>query len=185
MVARVCALLLLFVAACAHRPIAAPSAPAKLAPRVGAELTRGTVPPGPELEREVLGYVVLSRGVELAREFLPAASESRTEAQVRFLGLLGIDPAGLPYIGRNLLGAAGDGPILRPYGEWIDSHHLFFTRGTALACFDLAGQPVGGEACDRSDREAKRMREVSRLVVTADLQTTLRARLGPDGRERD
>jgi phosphoglycerol transferase MdoB-like AlkP superfamily enzyme len=109
----------------------------------------------------------------------------QTDFAPTILSLLGIDPAGLPYIGRNLLGAAGDGPVLRPYGEWIDGHHLFFTRGTALACFDLTGQPVDGEACDRSDREAKRMREISRLVVTADVQSTLRARLGPDGRERN
>jgi len=124
-------------------------------------------------------------GIDEGLAGVRAAPAGQTDFAPTILSLLGIDPAGLPYIGRNLLGTAGEGPVLRPYGEWIDSHHLFFTRGTALACFDLAGQPVGGEACDQSDREAKRMREISRLVVTADLQTTLRARLGSDGRERD
>jgi lipoteichoic acid synthase len=113
---------------------------------------------------------------------LPAG---QTDFAPTVLSLLGIDAAGLPYLGRNLLGSPGDGPVPRPYGEWIDGRHWFFTRGTAPACFDLGGRAVAAEACDRSNREADRARAISRLVVSADLQATLRARLGPDGRERE
>jgi hypothetical protein len=75
--------------------------------------------------------------------------------------------------------------VPRPYGEWLDRRHWFLTRGTAPTCFDLGGLAVDAAACARSNREADRARAMSRLVVTADLQAALRARLDPDGRERE
>ena len=53
----------------------------------------------------------------------------QTDFAPTLLALLGIDPARLPYLGRNLLGGPDDPPIVRPYGEWLDSTHLLLSRG--------------------------------------------------------
>jgi lipoteichoic acid synthase len=101
----------------------------------------------------------------------------QTDFAPTLLSLLGVDAAALPYVGRNLLGAPGDGPVPRPYGDWIDNHHLFLARGSASSCHDLDRRIVDGSACAESNRAARREHDVSRLVVTSDLQTTLRERM--------
>jgi len=94
------------------------------------------------------------------------------------LPLLGVDAAPLPYVGRNLLAAADDVPVPRPYGDWLDARHLFLARG-AGSCFDLAhGAPRPAVECRSADDAARRERDVSRLVVVDDLQQRLRERLG-------
>ena len=97
------------------------------------------------------------------------------------LALLGIDPARLPYMGRNLLAEPGDPPVLRPYGDWLDRTHLFIERGAAgraRACVRLAGGVfVDAAACRAANQSALRSREVARLVVTGDLQQQLREAL--------
>jgi hypothetical protein len=98
------------------------------------------------------------------------------------LALLGIDPAPLPYVGRNVLGRPADPPIVRPYGDWVDRSHLFLNRGAverASACYGT--NPVYAldrHACDEGNAAAGRAREVSRLVIADDLQERLRKRLG-------
>jgi len=101
----------------------------------------------------------------------------QTDVTPTLLALLGVDAAGLPYVGRNLLGAPGAGPVPRPYGDWLDAQHLFLTRPTTPACYDLARRIVAADACREADREARREREVSYRVVTEDLQQRLRAML--------
>jgi phosphoglycerol transferase MdoB-like AlkP superfamily enzyme len=101
----------------------------------------------------------------------------QTDFAPTVLSLLGVDAAGLPYVGRNLLGAPDDAPVPRPYGEWIDRHHFSFTRGPMPACHDLDGKPATTGACADAGREARRTRDMSRLVVTGDLQQRLRAHL--------
>jgi lipoteichoic acid synthase len=60
-----------------------------------------------------------------------AIPAGQTDVAPTLLALLGVDPAPLPYVGRNLLGNPGDGPILRPYGDWLDRTHLFISPTTA------------------------------------------------------
>jgi phosphoglycerol transferase MdoB-like AlkP superfamily enzyme len=98
----------------------------------------------------------------------------QTDFAPTLLGLLGVDASGLPYVGRNLLGAPA-GPVPRPYGEWLDDEHLFLTRGSAPECRSGDGRRVSLLECRAADEEARREREASRLVVTADLQEKLRA----------
>ncbi len=100
----------------------------------------------------------------------------QTDFAPTLLALLGIDAAPLPYAGRNLLGAADDPPLLRPYGDWLDRRHLFLA-GTAASrgCFDLAaGIFANRSACADADAAARLARDIVRLVVTDDLQQRLR-----------
>jgi phosphoglycerol transferase MdoB-like AlkP superfamily enzyme len=96
------------------------------------------------------------------------------------LSLLGIDAAPLPYVGRNLLAPSIDVPVLRPYGEWIDAEHFALTQGSTVLCHDATGHLLDFRQCAASDASARRERDVSRLVVTADLQATVRDLLGGD-----
>jgi phosphoglycerol transferase MdoB-like AlkP superfamily enzyme len=101
----------------------------------------------------------------------------QTDVAPTILSLVGIDAAELPYVGRNLLGAPGDGPVPRPHGDWLDGRHLYLAQDAGAACRDavsLAAVAGGANACTDADRRARRERDVSRLVVTADLQVRLR-----------
>ena len=107
-----------------------------------------------------------------------AMPAGQTDLAPTVLALLGIDPAPLPYMGRNLIGAAVDRPVPRPYGEWLDARHLFLAGDAAGACYDLARHVANAQsACDAEDALARRARELSRLIVVDDLQQPLRARL--------
>jgi hypothetical protein len=102
----------------------------------------------------------------------------QTDFAPTLLALLGIDPAPLPYVGRNLLGEPDDPPVLRPYGEWLDAGHLFISDSAdrARECYDIAAAAfTGAGACDESNARAREAREVSRLVVAEDLQQRLGA----------
>ncbi len=102
----------------------------------------------------------------------------QTDFAPTLLALLGIDPAPLPYAGRNLLGAIDDLPLPRPYGDWLDARHLFLSRGSDSVCVEVARrQVVATNDCTSADLAAGRERDVSRLVVTEDLQQRLRVRL--------
>jgi len=101
----------------------------------------------------------------------------QTDFAPTLLALLGIDPAPLPYAGRNLLGQPGDPPVVRPYGDWLDDEHLWIshTADHARACYDLArGAFTEVGACSQALTAARKARDVSRLVVADDLQQRLR-----------
>jgi phosphoglycerol transferase MdoB-like AlkP superfamily enzyme len=100
------------------------------------------------------------------------------------LALLGVDPAPLPFLGRNLLGRAGDEPVLGEYGCWSTRDLLYLVGGPALAdgrCFERATlRPLPVERCaDGSERAARRV-GVSRTILEHDLQSRLAdAGVGP------
>jgi phosphoglycerol transferase MdoB-like AlkP superfamily enzyme len=102
----------------------------------------------------------------------------QTDFAPTLLALLGIDPAGLPYAGRNLLGNPGDLPLPRPYGDWLDRTHLFMSGSSADragACFALSPAAfVSDSACRATNTIARRSREISRLVIVNDLQDRLK-----------
>jgi phosphoglycerol transferase MdoB-like AlkP superfamily enzyme len=110
-----------------------------------------------------------------------ATPAGQTDFAPTLLALLGIDPARLPYAGRNLLGAPGDTPILRPYGDWLDRAHLFVNRGTAgraSVCYASDSERViDRRACEAENASARQAREVSKLVIADDLQGRVRATL--------
>jgi len=103
---------------------------------------------------------------------LPAG---QTDVAPTLLSLLGIDASTLPYLGRNLLGAPGDVPVPRPYGDWLDAHHLFVAQAAAAVCYDLKTRATAPpEACRAANAVARHARDISRLVVVDDLQERLR-----------
>jgi len=105
---------------------------------------------------------------------LPAG---HADAAPTVLGLLGVDAAPYPFIGRNLLGAPGTGPVVGEYRCWRDATHLYLRRGPELGdgqCIDLATMnEVGSRDCATGFEEALRQVEISRLVLEHDLQQRL------------
>jgi len=129
------------------------------------------------------GEVVAARRGADAPGFAPerpppgirALAAGQTDVAPTLLALLGIDASPLPFVGRNLLGAPGDGPVPRPYGDWLDAHHLLVSHGAATVCYDVVSRTaVPRDACRTSDALARRARDISRLVIIDDLQDRLR-----------
>lgn len=93
------------------------------------------------------------------------------------LALLGVDPAPLPFVGRNLLGAPSDRPVVRRYGDWLDSRHLYLAgQGYTprQACFDIAlRREVPLAECAAGQAEAVHQLGVSNRVLTSGLQQAL------------
>jgi lipoteichoic acid synthase len=107
-----------------------------------------------------------------------AMPAGQTDLAPTVLALLGIDPAPLPYLGRNLLGGGDDRPVPRPYGDWLDATHLFLAGSADAACYDLGRRMVVAKSvCAATDVRARRARDLSRLIVIEDLQQQLRTRL--------
>jgi lipoteichoic acid synthase len=101
----------------------------------------------------------------------------QTDFAPTLLALLGIDPAPLPYLGRNLLGQPDDPPVVRPYGDWLDAAHLFIshTADHARVCYELShGAFTDIHACDLAASAARKTHDISRMVVADDLQQRLR-----------
>jgi lipoteichoic acid synthase len=101
----------------------------------------------------------------------------QTDFAPTLLALVGIDPAPLPYVGRNLLGQPDDPPVVRPYGDWLDRTHLLLNRGGSegVACYTLSTRTTSAAAaCAASNEAARRTHEIAQLVVTAMLQQRLR-----------
>jgi phosphoglycerol transferase MdoB-like AlkP superfamily enzyme len=101
----------------------------------------------------------------------------QTDFAPTLLALLGVDPAALPYVGRNLLGVDDDSPLPRPYGDWRDSRYLSMAGRAGAVCYDATRQAaVDLRACAAADASARRARAVSRLIVVEDLQQRFLAR---------
>jgi hypothetical protein len=104
-----------------------------------------------------------------------------TDFAPTLLGLLGIDAAPLPYMGRNVLNAPGDAPVLRPYGDWVDRAHIFVAprSRSALSCYSADGDALDASACVANDALARAARRVAQIVVVDDLQQRLRGAFRP------
>jgi phosphoglycerol transferase MdoB-like AlkP superfamily enzyme len=110
-----------------------------------------------------------------------ATPAGQTDFAPTLLSLLGVDARPLPYMGRNVLGDPGNPPVLRPYGDWLNSRYLGIDHelnAERLSCYDLASRSLTDTAaCEALDREAHEARDVSRTVITEGLQQELRSKL--------
>jgi hypothetical protein len=72
--------------------------------------------------------------------------------------------------------------VLRPYGEWIDRAHLMIASGgPERSCYEMASHAfTDARACADANAQARTAREVSRLVISEDLQESFRSRLASD-----
>ena len=140
----------------------------------------GVDDPGWELGDRVPFFVRLPQAPERLSGAVPVAA-GQIDFAPTLLALMGIDPTHLPYMGRNLLGEPGDEPVLRPNGRWLNSTHLSAggdASGRDPSCVALdTRRPVDPAECGANDEEARRAREVGRLVVVGDLQQWLRAEM--------
>ena len=97
------------------------------------------------------------------------------------LALLGVDPAPYAFVGRNLLGSPGTGPVIGEYRCWRDADHVFLRHGPELAdgeCLDVATlDQVEVEACRTAFEAARLQVEMSELVLKHDLQRRIHDRL--------
>ncbi len=100
-----------------------------------------------------------------------------TDVAPTVAALLGIDPANIAWVGRNLLGHPGHVPMPRRYGSWVSDRHIYANHGPGWAdgaCYDfrtLARVPTS--ACRAEDAAARREMNVSALVERYDLQQKL------------
>lgn len=98
------------------------------------------------------------------------------------LALLGVDPAPLPLLGRNLFGNAGDAPVVQQYGVWQDSKHMFLPKGAEVEdghCYDRATlHRLPPDLCRSGFLAAREEMNVSQDVIEYDLQAKLARALG-------
>jgi phosphoglycerol transferase MdoB-like AlkP superfamily enzyme len=97
------------------------------------------------------------------------------------LSLLGVDPAPYAFVGRNLLGNPGPGPVVGEYQCWMEDNLLFLQGDGTLTggqCFRLPNlEPVEVTECSKGFDEAMAQIRASQMVLEHDLQQTLHHRL--------
>jgi lipoteichoic acid synthase len=122
-------------------------------------------------------FIRAPHGQTLGLTGLRPIAAGQTDFAPTLLALVGIDPAPLPYVGRNLLGQPDDPPVVRPYGDWIDGAHLGLNRGAGERglCYSRSTRRLtDASECAAADGAARRTREIAQRVVTGNLQQRLR-----------
>jgi phosphoglycerol transferase MdoB-like AlkP superfamily enzyme len=120
-------------------------------------------------------FIIWAPGADAPRGEI-AQLAGQTDIPPTLLALLGIDAAALPFVGRNVLNEAARGPVLRPYGNWIDEAHLFVgaSRPGHQLCYDTkTRERVALEPCLEAAAHADRAYRTSQLVIVHDLQGEL------------
>ncbi len=97
-----------------------------------------------------------------------------TDIAPTLMALLGIDPAGYAFVGRNLLGEPEPVPVPHPGGNWEDLAHAFLEGGSEEeppACWSLESErAVAPEICAERNRWVRRLIEISDAMLVYDLQ---------------
>ena len=106
----------------------------------------------------------------------PRGTDAVTAGQVdiapTLLSLMGIDPSGYPFLGRDLLSEPIDRPVVHPDGSWIDGRHLQVKGGKRTSgCWDLETRKrVSDLLCQPGVQEAASQLEISDRLLLKDLQ---------------
>jgi len=144
-------------------------------PDIAAVMAASHDPEGWYLSQEVPLVIRVPGIPELRGERLTPAGH--VDVAPTLLALLGVDPAGYAFVGRNLLGDPGDPPVVGEYGCWRNGH-LLFLQGNGLlddgVCLDLSDMTrVPSARCGEGYSAAHRMVENSMLVLEHDLQKAI------------
>jgi phosphoglycerol transferase MdoB-like AlkP superfamily enzyme len=153
-------------------------------PAIAAAMGVSSDPAGWYLSQEVPLFVRVPGVPELTGERTVPAGH--VDIAPTLLALLGVDPAPYAFVGRNLLGTPGNGPVVGEYGCWRDDQLLFLQGDGSLAggrCLELATmQPAPTDRCAAGWEAARRIEEVSAVVLENDLQTEIHRSLAvPSG----
>jgi phosphoglycerol transferase MdoB-like AlkP superfamily enzyme len=98
--------------------------------------------------------------------------------------LLGVDPSDLPWLGRNLFGRPGDGPVVIGNRTWVNGQYIF-SVDEGESCFDrVTGHKVAAALCDEGSAAADQLRDAGALILNRDLQQRLRTYLEAEGTAR-
>ncbi len=148
-------------------------------PEIAAAMGADHDPAGWYLSQEV-PLLIRVPGVDglAGRRSVPAG---HVDVAPTLLALLGIDPAPYAFLGRNLLGTPGRGPVVGEYGCWRDDELLYLQGDGTLeggTCIELEGmRRVPTARCRDGFAAAGRAGEVSALVLEHDLQERLHGEL--------
>ncbi len=97
------------------------------------------------------------------------------------MALLGIDPAGYAYLGRNLLGTPDAYPVVHPRGAWTDGERVYLDGeegGSGHGCWSATTlEELPASRCEEGNREARRLLDVAEQVLVHDLQAAVTERL--------
>jgi len=100
------------------------------------------------------------------------------------LALLGIEPADIALMGRNLLQESNRGRVVHPQGKWLDSDlvHLSQFSETEYACWSVKTlRPVPDRRCHEGSTDTARQLEIVTLVLQRNLQSEISRRLASKG----
>ncbi len=89
------------------------------------------------------------------------------------LSLMGVDPSGYAFLGRDLLSEPAYQPIVHPSGEWTDGRYLWVSaeRRQTRSCWDLETRArVSNQLCRPGEQAASRQLEISDRMLLNDLQ---------------
>jgi phosphoglycerol transferase MdoB-like AlkP superfamily enzyme len=118
-----------------------------------------------------------------------SAVAGHTDIAPTLLALLGVDPSSYAYVGRNLLGADSNVPVVGEYGCWRDADHLFLQGGKTIeegTCIELATMDtVAPGECAAAFLEARRTEAMSSMTLDWDLQGRISADLNDGGRRNE
>ncbi|MFV2071930.1 MAG: sulfatase-like hydrolase/transferase [Thermoanaerobaculales bacterium] len=141
-------------------------------PETASAMGAGYDPSGWYLSQEVPLFIRLP-GQEGPRGAVRVAA-GHADVTPTLLALLGVEPAPYAFVGRNLLGAPGDAPVVGEYGCWRDRRHLFLQGSGSLedgSCYDLETMGiVPPTECSAGFGAARLTEAMSSLVLEHDLQ---------------
>jgi phosphoglycerol transferase MdoB-like AlkP superfamily enzyme len=101
------------------------------------------------------------------------------------LAIHGANPAREPFLGRNLLGRPGRGPVVHPQGSWISTDLLYLNPreddSGAIRCWNpRTARREPAQACRELNSVALRQIDASTRILRFDLQMAIGERLGRD-----